>query len=94
MIRVAAYSARGPFRGRVQILRAVSGAQRWTVKVKIRRDDAIDEHTIRPSAPCHLREIEAVVFQSIREMLPDGNLVDDADMEFFITKKRRRSASK
>lgn len=88
MIRVAKYSARGPFRGRVQIYRGITGPQEWTVKVRIRNGEHLDEHEIRSREPCNLGAMQAFVMASIREMLPAGNLVDDAEMEFFIRGRR------
>lgn len=83
-VRVATWSATGPFAGRLVQLRKHTDPQRWRCVLSTTRPDGQkDEHTIRADRPCSLRQMAQHIEASVAELCSDTPAVVAARMDFY-----------
>lgn len=84
-MRVATFSARGLYAGRVVELRQITGAQRWRIEVMTQREDGQrDSHTIRPDQKVPISALSEIVQATIDELCEPGTKLVDARMDFYV----------
>ena len=89
LVRVAVWRARGMHAGQVVRLRAAPGNHRWRVRAEWTRptgDGQLEhvEQTFYAAEPVPIRAMHETVLREISADLPDGTMVVDAALEFFI----------
>jgi hypothetical protein len=87
-VRVATYSTSGMFAGQVRMLRKIEGPQQWRVVIKIRTGQQLDEHVISSAGKVDLLDMKDHVISSINELLPPGDTVSAANMDFYCKGKQ------
>lgn len=75
--------------GMVVSHRKVAPIQSWRVHIKVERpapDGEVqrDELQLRSDAPCPLRAMHALAMRELSALLPDGEKVFDASMDFYV----------
>lgn len=94
LIHVAKWAARGMHAGQVVTLRVAPGDHRWRVVVKLKRPSSIagktevDQMVFDADKPCPIRAMHEIVLREIATELPDGALVNDESLDFYIPSKR------
>ncbi len=88
-MKVAEYNTHGPFAGAVQMLRQVTGPQRWRVEISATKADGLRmDDTIRALDPIPLSQMREIAIQSINEVCAEGETVRDARMLFYVEGRR------
>lgn len=95
LVRVAVWRARGMHAGQVVRLRAAPGNHRWRVRAEWTRPTADGqlehvEQTFDAAEPIPIRAMHDTVLREISADLPDGTLVNDASLEFFIRPRAKK----
>jgi len=87
--RVATYSLTGPFAGKVQIFRQITGPQMWTVKIKVVVGDVMEELSLRSPTPILIGDMHALALTETAKLIGDEELASDASIDFYIQRKRK-----
>lgn len=93
-MRVATYSATGPFAGQMIPLRKIQGPQQWRVVIKIKKGKQQDEHVISSNGAIDLISMKDHVVASINELLAPSETVSAANMDFYCVRSNRNRRSK
>lgn len=73
--------------------RKVAPVQSWRVQVSVKRpapngEVQCDELQLRSDTPCPLHAMHALAMRELSALLPDGEKVLDASMDFFVVPGR------